>query len=92
LFHYGAKYGVGIGLVRRSYAIPTKDENLNVLKIEVIKKYVDDFVKESQKEEQYFFVTAVGCGLAGYPPNEIAPLFHGVRNCWLPDCFLPYVL
>ena len=27
-----------------------------------------------------FLVTEIGCGLAGYKPKDIAPLFKGVEN------------
>lgn len=91
-FEYGAKLGHGDGLTGRAYGIPTKDEYLNVLPIEVIKFYVDKFVKHTQHADCSFFVTAVGCGLAGYKPFQIAPLFRGAVNCWFPSSWLPYIL
>ena len=88
--YHGAIYGQGTGLQGRSYAIPTKDENFNVLPVEVIKKYVDEF-KEFAKEhpDMVFNVVAIGCGYAGYQPKEIAPLFEGCSpNVNLPSEFL----
>ena len=30
-----------------------------------------------------FKVTQIGCGLAGYKPEDIAPMFEGSpKNCW----------
>lgn len=80
---YGAKIGIGAGLHNNSYAIPTKDYNIQTLPIEAIKKEIDKFkwftVDHPNLE---FFVTRVGCGLAGYKDGEIAPLFNGVGdNC-----------
>jgi len=91
LLNYGAVYGRGIGLQGRSYAIPTKDKYLNVLSLDVIKKYVEDFIEETRKLERFYYVTPIGTGLAGYKDNEIAPMFNGVRNCWLPDTWKEYL-
>lgn len=84
---YGASYGVGIGLSGRSYAIPTKDHNLRTLDIHQIKQYVDDFVVFAKsRPDLKFYITAIGCGLAGYRHEQIAPLFAGVpENCVLPN-------
>ncbi len=89
---YGAKLGHGVGFTGRAYAIPTKDEYLEVLPIEFIEPYIRRFVKLTQEGKHRFFVTAVGCGLAGYHPSQIAPLFRGVQYCYLPYTWLPYLL
>jgi hypothetical protein len=83
---HGAVYGQGIGLQGNSYAIPTKDENLNTLPLHKIQRYVDNFVKFAVlNAEMKFEVTRVGCGLAGYEDDDIAPMFHNVPdNCILP--------
>lgn len=83
---YGAIYGQGVGLQGRSYGIPTKDGDLNVLPIEVITPYVNDFIRhaESTPDERYL-ISRIGCGLAGYDDEQIAPLFYGApSNCQLP--------
>lgn len=76
LERYGAIYGKGIGIQGRSYAIPTKGYDLKVLSLEEIAFYIDAFVAfaEAHPEEE-FFLTNIGCGLAGYTPMQIAPLF-----------------
>jgi hypothetical protein len=89
---YGAMYGHGIGIQGNSYAIPTKDEHLNVLSLEEIKRFADVFIEYTKQESFYFYLTPIGCGLAGYTPQEIAPLFKGVQYCWLPDTWLPFIL
>lgn len=88
--HCGAIYGQGIGLQGRSYAIPTKDERLKTLPLRLIRQYVEQFQAfAAQHPELTFEVTAIGCGLAGYTPEEIAPLFRDAPgNCVLPDAFL----
>lgn len=88
---FGAVYGVGCGYNGNSYAIPTKDKLLNVLPIERIKFYVDAFIAFAVKHPQLrFYVTKVGCGLAGYRCDEIAPLFYPatkLQNVYLPGEF-----
>lgn len=83
--NYGAEYGVGIGPTGRSYAIPTKDKNLNVLPLDDIQLAVNDFIMYAiAHPETVFFVTRIGCGLAGYTDKQIAPLFeHAPNNCSL---------
>jgi hypothetical protein len=80
---FGAVYGTGIGLSGLSYAIPTKDQNIRRLPLSEIKLYIDEFIRLSNHPILIgnFFVTRVGCGLAGYTDSEIAPLFKGAKNC-----------
>lgn len=78
MLNHGAKYGVGFGRVGHSYALPTKDEDICTLPISEIKKYVDVFIEEADAvigSGETYFVTRIGCGLAGYTDDQIAPLF-----------------
>jgi hypothetical protein len=86
---HGAVYGQGVGLQGKSYAIPTKDAKLNTLPLEDIQKHVDEFKQfATEHPDQIFQVTAIGCGLAGYRPKQIAPMFADAPpNCELPDEF-----
>lgn len=88
---WGAKYGNGIGLQGKTYAIPTKDENIKALPIYIIKQHVDKFITTAQfYPELKFLVTQIGCGLAGYTPQEIGPLFKdclNIKNIYLPKLF-----
>lgn len=75
---WGAIYGQGEGPQGDSYAIPTKDARLNVLPLEDIWDKVRWFIKHAEENgDNSFLVTAIGCGLAGYKPEQIAPLFAG---------------
>lgn len=80
---YGAVYGQGIGLQGRSYAIPTKDHHLGVLPLMDIRRRIKVFVDFTRNNPQLsFYITRVGCGLAGYKDEEVAPLFKGIQlNC-----------
>lgn len=84
--NHGAIYGEGVGLQGQSYAIPTKDEDLKTLPLSKIQRYVDQFVRFAKlNPDMIFEVTRVGCGLAGYDDNEIAPMFSDApSNCILP--------
>jgi hypothetical protein len=86
-YFYGAKLGIGVGRTGNSYAIPTKDEDLRTLPLDIIKKHVDDFLFYAESNPDLkFFVTKVGCGLAGYSSVDIAPFFKGApSNCQLPE-------
>lgn len=87
---HGAIYGNGHGRQGNSYAIPTKDEKLKTLPLDKIKEYVDIFLDYALVHPELLFkVTAIGCGLAGYKPEEIAPMFANYpTNCILPLEFL----
>lgn len=87
---HGAIWGEGVGLYGESYAIPTKDKNLRTLPLDKVADYVKDFIKFTNKNpEMQFKIVAIGCGLAGYKPEEIGPFFKGApANCILPKEFL----
>lgn len=89
---HGAIYGQGEGLQGQSYAIPTKDAHLRTLPLPVILIYVRRFLEFARQHPQLQFqVTAIGCGLAGYTPTVIAPMFlNHPPNCTMPPEFLPY--
>ena len=84
---HGAVYGEGVGRTGDSYAIPTKDENLNVLSLAEIVPYIIEFMVYSANNPHLeFYVTKVGCGLAGYSEDDMKPLFEPCpSNCQLPE-------
>ena len=86
----GAIYGKGFGRQGDSFAIPTKDQHLQVLPLSTIQSYVDLFIDYANAHPTLEFeVTAIGCGLAGYTPKQIAPMFKGApKNCKLPSTFI----
>lgn len=80
---YGAKMGEGIGHVGQSYALPTKNERIQTLPLGRIRMYITSFCKYAAANPQHkFFVTRVGCGLAGFTDSVIAPMFYlAPPNC-----------
>ena len=80
---FGAIYGQGVGLQGQSYAIPTMN-----LPLGEISRYVDEFIWFADSHpEMTFMVTRIGCGIAGFRDEEIAPLFAKAYS--LPNVFLP---
>lgn len=83
---FGAVMGNGVGMQGRSYAIPTMQGGT-----ETIRPYVNDFIAYAKEHpELTFLVTPIGCGIAGFEPEDIAPLFEeasNVENIWLPNSF-----
>lgn len=88
---WGAKRGQGIGLQGQTYGIPTKDSSIKTLGLGKIRKYVTEFIEFAQsKPELTFLVTEIGCGLACYKPEDIAPMFEkaiNIVNIHLPESF-----
>lgn len=84
---HGAIYGKGEGLQGKSYAIPTKDNYIRSLPLIKINQYVQRFIKFAKENPKLeFFVTRIGCGLAGYTDEQIAPMFEEAPlNCKLPE-------
>lgn len=84
---FGAVWGQGVGLQGQSYAIPTMQGGVNT-----IKPYVDEFVAFAEQHPEYkFLVTRIGCGIAGFANEQIAPLFQealNVENIILPKEFV----
>ena len=80
---HGAIPGLGFGRQGNSYAIPTKDKRINTLSLDEIKPYVDVFLSYAEAHpETDFDIVDIGCGLAGYTPEQIAPLFKDAPdNC-----------
>jgi hypothetical protein len=84
--HHGACRGVGEGPQGNSYAIPTKDRDIKTLPLANIQWYVTNFINYARAHPKLQFqVTRIGCGLAGYKNEDIAPMFKGVSsNCVMP--------
>ena len=85
--HFGAVWGQGVGLQGQSYGIPTMHGG-----VETIKPYVDEFIKFAKEQKDLiFYVTQIGCGIAGFRVAEIAPLFKNamqIENIILPEKFV----
>jgi len=91
----GAIMGQGEGHQGNSYAIPTKG-NLNafrrfpILPLQTIMAHVAVFLMYARSRSDLTFqVTPIGCGLAGYTPEAIAPMFENrPDNVLIPEPFM----
>ena len=92
LLEYGAVYGQGVGYHGQSYGIPTKDERIITLPLVRVASNIRDFIEWSQEQVNMgFYLTPIGTGLAGFTHEQIAPLFEGIKNTWIPECWRPYL-
>lgn len=84
---FGAVWGQGTGLQGNSYAIPTMHGGTDA-----IAPYVDEFIAFAREhKEMKFYVTRIGCGIAGFAVQEMAPLFKAAldeENIYLPKDFI----
>lgn len=84
---FGAVWGQGTGLQGKSYGIPTMHGG-----IDVIAPYVDEFIAFAREHRGLkFLVTEIGCGIAGFTVEEMAPLFKDAideENIYLPQRFI----
>lgn len=91
--HEGAVFGKSYGHYGTSFAIPTKDEWFETLPLSTIHQYVQGFLAYAKGHRKVTFkVTQIGCGLAGYKPKDIAPMFIGAPlNCRFDEAWKPYL-
>ena len=82
---FGAEWGVGEGLTGHCYALPTMEGDAS------FQEAVEHFLTcAKQHPELTFLVTPVGCGIAGYTPEEVVPWFalaKDMDNIALPASF-----
>ena len=83
--NFGAIWGQGEGLQGQSYAIPTMGGIPDLA--EAVKRFAE-YAEDHPKLR--FLVTRIGCGIAGYTAEQIAPLFKEcihLENVALPSDF-----
>ena len=81
--YFGAIWGQGVGMQGQCYAIPTMHGG-----VDVIRPYVDEFIEFAKGHpELTFLVTRIGCGIAGFRDEQMAPLFADALE--LPNVVLP---
>jgi len=91
--NYGAEYGKGVGRTNQAYAIPTLNGDLKKLSLSAISVHVSNFLAYTLLHpELEFFVTRIGCVLAGYSNSEIAPMFKAFPdNCSFAEEWKPFL-
>lgn len=88
---HGARWGFSYGHQGDSFAIPTKDSELEPLGLHRVKQYVDGFLAFAAGHRRLdFHISRVGCGLAGFTDQQIAPLFKAASfNCHFDEAWKP---
>jgi len=92
---FGAIMGQGRGLQGQSYAVPTLTTDFEMVSLNSLKSDIStllDFAKGNK--DKHFLITAIGCGIAGFTSEEIAPLFKPfakLKNCSLPLEFITII-
>lgn len=88
---FGAKSGIGFGMSGQSFAIPSVGLDFSKMTIEEMRPYVESFISTAREITNITWLVAeIGCGIAGYTPEEIAPLFReavDIDNIYLPKRF-----
>lgn len=92
---YGAVPGKGEGAMGHAYAIPTRTfENgrLTTLPLNTVTESVQRFLHEAGNHPGPFYLTRIGCGLAGFEDDTMADLFKDApSNCLIPGRWLPRI-
>ena len=100
---FGAVEGQGFGIQGMSYAIPTCVRLWNGVQrytkpfdnVSQIKPFVEAFISDAKRFKATFYVTKIGCGIAGFKVSEIAELFRPcieMDNVVLPKDFVESLL
>jgi len=96
MHQFGAIYGKPGGLQGQSYGIVTKELRYKThppVTLAQVREGIRRFVAFSQtRPDLVFYVTKIGCGLAGFRVEEIARIFHQeipepLDNVVLPEAF-----
>jgi hypothetical protein len=81
--YHDAVWGQAEGLQGTSYGIATKDDRIRTRGLVEIERSVIDFIRFAEsRRDLTFYVTPIGCGLAGYKRAQIKPMFADMpANC-----------
>ncbi len=90
---YGAVRGVGVGRTGNAYAIPTmRAPGRDTLDLSEIETHINVFCEYAREHDDAFLVTRVGCGIAGFADEDVAPLFAAApRNCIFAHAWQPFL-
>ena len=73
--YYGAELGVGEGLTGEAYALPTKHTQYKTMSLQEVQLAMQRFALFAKEHpEMDFLLTSVGCGLAGFTPEQIGKI------------------
>lgn len=91
---FGAEWGIAEGVTGKTYAIPTCTNSIEKVSAKDLKLSVGRFIQyATDNQDLNFLVTPIGCGIAGWEADEVAPMFEGAKslpNVSLPEIFWKY--
>ena len=86
---FGAVEGIGEGLRGNSYAFPTLDKDMKQIPLKDWEEHIKKLIKTANDNtRKIFFVTKLGCGIAGFNEEDVAKLFRK-RNDISANIILP---
>jgi hypothetical protein len=91
-YRRGYPWGLGSGLSGTCYGIPTKNCAIDTLPLGTVYEYIKQFISHANNASRSFQVTRIGCGLAGFSDEVIAPMFLSAsRNCYFDEAWRPWL-
>jgi len=78
-FQFKAELGVGKGLTGQTYAFPTVSQpgaQYRLSHEDLEKEMIDFFKCVIENKDKVFYLTKIGCGLAGIPISEMREIFQ----------------
>jgi hypothetical protein len=90
---FGAEWGVAVGRSGQTYAIPTLDRDMRRVEPEMLYIHFEDFIEYVVTHpELTFYLTKVGCGIAGWNPAEVKKLlWEAVGETLPPNLIIPEI-
>lgn len=75
--HFGAIYGIGVGIQGQSYAIPT----MPPLNLPMIGWYIAQFKEWARlTPDTTYYLTSIGTGIAGWLPEDFELFYQDLPN------------
>ncbi len=93
---FGAIEGKGKGLQGQSYAIPFRDENLKKMPLDLVERYINEFITFAKDNpNKIFLVTEIGTGIGEFKYTQVAELLKetiNMKNIKLPSPYIAHII
>lgn len=89
---FGAEFGFAEGFTGNCYAIPTLDRNMRPVTRQQLRNSLSLFIGAVlNNQDKTFYLTKIGCGIAGWDVDEIREMFWDVIKDYQPEegAYLP---
>lgn len=69
---WGAIYGIGVGRMGQTYAIPTLDTDFSKLPLWIVRNHLEQLARYAEAfSNTEFLLTKIGQGIANFTPEEM---------------------